>query len=130
MADGKTDWGTLRGYWEADWLGTGITSNNNQSNSYVLRQRVIWGQAALNNGWAFTGGQLWSLATEDRTGISNLSGDIMLRRPSTRTITRASSGPVSTASAPPTPHHKLRSASRLKIRRCSGRAARSPSTPA
>lgn len=77
MAEGKNSWGTLRGYYEADWLGTGITSNNNQSNSYVLRQRVIWAQAALNNGWAFTGGQLWSLATEDKKGISNLSGDIL-----------------------------------------------------
>src|ERR1035437_3707702 len=77
MAEGKTNWGTLRGYYEADWLGTGITSNNNQSNSYVLRQRVIWGQAETNNHWAFTGGRLWSLATEDKKGISNLSGDIM-----------------------------------------------------
>jgi TolA-binding protein len=77
MAEGKTDWGTLRGYWEADWLGTGITSNNNQSNSYVFRQRVLWAQAQTNSGWAFTGGQLWSLATEDKKGISNLSGDIM-----------------------------------------------------
>jgi hypothetical protein len=77
MAEGKTDWGTLRGYYEADWLGTGITSNNNQSNSYVLRQRVLWAQAETNNHWAFTGGQLWSLATEDKKGISNLSGDIM-----------------------------------------------------
>jgi hypothetical protein len=76
MVAGKTNWGTLRGYVEADFLGTGVTSNNNQSNSYVLRQRVVWGQAALNNGWAFTGGQLWSLATEDAVGISNLSGDI------------------------------------------------------
>ena len=78
MAEGKADFGTLRGYYEADWLGTGITSNNNQSNSYVMRERVLWAQAALNNGWAFTGGALWSLATEDRKGISNLSGDIML----------------------------------------------------
>jgi len=77
MAEGKTNWGTLRGYYEADWLGTGITSNNNQSNSYVLRQRVIWAQAETNDHWAFTGGQLWSLATEDKKGISNLSGDIM-----------------------------------------------------
>jgi hypothetical protein len=77
MATGKTDWGTLRGYVEADFLGTGVTSNNNQSNSYVLRQRVVWAQAALNSGWAFTGGQLWSLATEDRKGLSNLSGDIL-----------------------------------------------------
>src|ERR1700728_4189659 len=77
MAEGKTNWGTLRGYYEADWLGTGISSNNNQSNSYVLRQRVIWAQAETNSHWAFTGGQLWSLATEDKKGISNLSGDIM-----------------------------------------------------
>jgi hypothetical protein len=77
MAEGKTDWGTLRGYYEADWLGTGITSNNNQSNSYVLRQRVIWAQAETNSHWAFTGGQLWSLATEDKKGISNLSGDVL-----------------------------------------------------
>jgi hypothetical protein len=77
MVEGKTPNATLRGYYEADWLGTGITSNNNQSNSYVLRQRVIWGQAETNNHWAFTGGQLWSMATEDKKGISNLSGDIM-----------------------------------------------------
>jgi Skp family chaperone for outer membrane proteins len=77
MAEGKTNWGTLRGYYEADWLGTGATSNNNQSNSYVLRERVLWAQAETNNHWAFTGGQLWSLATEDKKGLSNLSGDIM-----------------------------------------------------
>jgi hypothetical protein len=77
MAEGKVNWGTLRGYYEADWLGTGISSNNNQSNSYVLRQRVVWGQAETHNHWAFTGGQLWSLATEDKKGLSNLSGDIM-----------------------------------------------------
>ncbi len=78
MAEGKPGWGTLRGYYEADWLGAGVSSNNNESNSYVFRQRVIWAQAALNNGWAFTAGQLWSLATEDRRDISNLSGDILL----------------------------------------------------
>jgi len=77
LAEGKTSNATLRGYWEADWLGTGVTSNNNQSNSYVLRERVLWGQMALNNGFTFTGGQLWSLATEDKKGISNLSGDIL-----------------------------------------------------
>src|SRR6202167_6138407 len=77
MAEGKTGSATLRGYYEADWLGTGVTSNNNESNSYVFRQRVLWAQVALNNGWAFTGGQLWSMATEDRVGISNLSGDIL-----------------------------------------------------
>jgi Skp family chaperone for outer membrane proteins len=77
MVQGKPSWGAVRGYYEADWLGTGITSNNNQSNSYVLRQRVLWAQAETNTGWAFTAGQLWSLATEDKKGISNLSGDIL-----------------------------------------------------
>ena len=77
MVEGKPDWGWLRGYYEADWLGAGITSNNNQSNSYVLRQRVLWAQAETHNHWAFTGGQMWSLATEDKKAISNLSGDIM-----------------------------------------------------
>jgi hypothetical protein len=77
MVEGKSTFGTLRGYYEADWLGTGITSNNNQSNSYVMRQRVIWAQAETNSHWAFTGGQLWSMAAEDKKGISNLSGDIM-----------------------------------------------------
>jgi len=75
--EGKTSWGTLRGYYEADWLGTGISSNNNQSNSYVLRQRVIWGSAETNSHLKFAGGQMWSLATEDKKGISNESSDIM-----------------------------------------------------
>ncbi len=68
-ATGKTDHATYTGYYEADWLGTGVTSNNNQSNSYVLRERVLWGQAALNNGLSFTAGQTWSLATEYRKGL-------------------------------------------------------------
>jgi hypothetical protein len=77
MVEGKPDWGTLRGYYEADFLGTGVSSNDNQSNSYVLRQRVLWAQAETHSHWAFTGGQMWSLATEDKKAISNLSGDIM-----------------------------------------------------
>jgi hypothetical protein len=61
----------LTGYWEADWLGTGVTSNNRQSNSYVMRQRVIYGQAAFANGVSVTAGQMWSLVTEDKKGIQN-----------------------------------------------------------
>ncbi|MFT4115043.1 hypothetical protein [Silvibacterium sp.] len=77
-AIGKVGNGTIRGYYEADWLGTGVTSNNNQSNSYVLRQRQIWAQAALNNGWSFTGGQMWSLATEYTRGLMNKSEAVPL----------------------------------------------------
>jgi hypothetical protein len=61
----------LSGYVEADFLGSGTTSNNNQSNSYVLRQRQIWGQAAMASGFTVTGGQMWSLVTEDSTGTNN-----------------------------------------------------------
>jgi hypothetical protein len=73
LAEGALANFTMRGYVEADFLGTGVTSNNNQSNSYVLRQRQAWGQAALKSGWTFTGGQMWSLVTETRTGLDNRS---------------------------------------------------------
>jgi len=63
----------LSGYYEADFLTTGITSNNNQSNSYGLRQRQVWAQDALNDGWTFTGGQMWSLVTETKKGEDNRS---------------------------------------------------------
>jgi hypothetical protein len=71
LAEGKYANAKLTGYYEADWLGTGVTSNNRQSNSYVMRQRQIWGQAKLDSGWSFTGGQMWTLATEDKKGIDN-----------------------------------------------------------
>ncbi|HTA24698.1 MAG TPA: hypothetical protein VK763_14290 [Terriglobales bacterium] len=71
LAEGALGNFTMRGYVEADFLGAGVTSNNNQSNSYVLRQRQAWGQAALNSGWTFTGGQMWSLVTETKKGMDN-----------------------------------------------------------
>jgi hypothetical protein len=61
----------MTGYFEADFLGAGVTSNNNQSNSYVFRDRQLWAQAALHNGWTFTGGQMWSLVTETKQGLDN-----------------------------------------------------------
>ncbi len=71
LAEGKTGFAKLTGYFEADFLNAGVTSNNNESNSYALRQRQAWGQAALNNGWTFTGGQMWSLVTETKNGVDN-----------------------------------------------------------
>jgi hypothetical protein len=71
LAEGKLANATLRGYYEADFLSAGTTSNSNQSNSYSLRQRQLWAQAELNSGWTFTGGQMWSLATEFRSGMIN-----------------------------------------------------------
>jgi hypothetical protein len=71
LGETKMGGAKVTGYYEADWLGTGVTSNNRESNSYVFRQRVIYGQVAFENGWSFTGGQQWSLATENRKGIQN-----------------------------------------------------------
>ncbi len=68
-AIGKLNSMTLSAYYEMDWLGTGITSNNNQSNSYVLRQRQLWADVRMNNGWDFSGGQGWSLVAETTKGL-------------------------------------------------------------
>jgi hypothetical protein len=73
LGEGKLNSAKLSGYYEADFLSAGVTSNSNQSNSYTLRQRQLWGQAALNNGWSFTGGQMWSLITETKKGVDNRS---------------------------------------------------------
>jgi hypothetical protein len=61
----------VTGYIETDFLGAGTTSNNRESNSYVFRMRQGWGQAAFDNGWTFTAGQMWTLATENRKSIAN-----------------------------------------------------------
>ncbi|HUO16055.1 MAG TPA: hypothetical protein VMX38_13815 [Verrucomicrobiae bacterium] len=71
LAEGKLKNARLSGYYEADFLSAGVTSNNNESNSYTLRQRQVWGQAAFDNGWSFTGGQQWSLVTETKHGLDN-----------------------------------------------------------
>ena len=71
LGESKLGTAKLTGYWETDWLGTGVTSNNRQSNSYVNRMRQIWGQAAFANGLSVTGGQQWSMVTESRKGIQN-----------------------------------------------------------
>jgi hypothetical protein len=71
LIEGKTGFAKLGGYYETDWLSSGVTSNNNQSNSYTNRMRQLFAQAALNDGWTFTGGQMWSLVTETTKGTDN-----------------------------------------------------------
>jgi hypothetical protein len=71
LAEGKLADVKLTGYVETDFLGAGVTSNNNESNSYLLRFRQMYGQAAFSNGWTITGGQMWSLVTETRKGLDN-----------------------------------------------------------
>jgi archaellum component FlaC len=71
LVQGKLKSATIGGYYEADFLSAGVTSNNNQSNSYTMRQRQAYAQAALESGWTFTGGQQWSLVTETKNGVDN-----------------------------------------------------------
>jgi hypothetical protein len=76
LFEGKVGEAKLTGYYEGDFLNAGVTSNNRQSNSYPFRQRQVWGQVALENGFSFTGGQMWTLATENRKGINNRQEDL------------------------------------------------------
>jgi hypothetical protein len=71
LFEGKIGTAKLTGYYEGDFLNAGVTSNNRQSNSYPFRQRQVWGQVMFDSGWQFTGGQMWTLATEDRKSIQN-----------------------------------------------------------
>ena len=71
LIEGKLHDVKIGGYYETDFLGTGITSNYTESNSFVLRQRQFFGQAAFNSGWTVTGGQMWTLLTETRHGLDN-----------------------------------------------------------
>ncbi len=76
--EGTTRWGTIRAYLEGDFLGVGTTSNDNQSTSYLYRQRLALAEAETNNHWTFSGGQGWTLATENKIGISTAAANMAL----------------------------------------------------
>jgi hypothetical protein len=69
LVAGKLSNVKIGGYYEADFLSAGVTSNDNQSNSYTLRQRQFWAQAAFDSGFTITGGQMWSLVTQTSKGL-------------------------------------------------------------
>ena len=71
LAEGKIGTAKATAYYEADFLSAGTTSNNRQSNSYTWRTRQAWAQVLWDNGFSVTGGQMWTLATEDKKGIMN-----------------------------------------------------------
>ena len=73
--EGKVGWGTIRAYLEGDFLGAGATSNDNQSTSYIFRQRIASAEVETNNHWTFSGGQGWTLATEDKVGITTAAAN-------------------------------------------------------
>ncbi|GGA53560.1 hypothetical protein GCM10011507_00850 [Edaphobacter acidisoli] len=62
---GKVPFGSVNAMLEGDFLSAGTTSNNLQSNSYTLRIRQAWGQAAFGR-VKVTAGQMWTLLTENR----------------------------------------------------------------
>ena len=65
LVSGKVPFGTIRGFLEIDFLAAGTTSNNLQSNSYTPRIRQGWPQAEFGH-FKFTGGQMWTLLTENK----------------------------------------------------------------
>ena len=71
LAESKVGNAKVTGYYEADFLNAGVTSNNRQSNSYVFRQRQLWANATFDNGFQVAGGQMWSMVTESKKGINN-----------------------------------------------------------
>jgi len=70
LVEGNTGTTKLSGYYEVDFLGQAPTGNQVETNSFVPRQRQLWMQAEMANGWTFTAGQFWSGMTTDRKGIA------------------------------------------------------------
>jgi hypothetical protein len=71
LAEGSLDPAQkLAGYYEMDFLGVGVTSNYNQSNSWAPRLRHGY-LTYDNTDWGFhvLAGQSWSLLTQNTTGI-------------------------------------------------------------
>src|SRR5581483_8678026 len=78
MADAKLNRDvSFRGYWESDFLTVGTTSNSNESNSYALRVRQIWGGATIDHS-SFYAGQMWSLMTPMKNGAAPRSEAVPL----------------------------------------------------
>lgn len=61
----------LSAYFETDFQGAGTSSNSNESNSYVLRERQLYATYARKD-WDFymLGGQSWSMLTMNKLGIT------------------------------------------------------------
>jgi hypothetical protein len=72
LAQGDVDSSTnLAGYYEMDFLGSAQTSNSNESNSFNLRIRNIYGTVDWDSlGLELLAGQSWSLVTANTKGIT------------------------------------------------------------
>ncbi|QIP34486.1 hypothetical protein GWK63_02385 [Komagataeibacter rhaeticus] len=74
-----TDKWHVSGYTEVDFQGAGSASNSRQSNSYVLRSRVMYGEFENKiDDFYIMGGQSWSLATLFKKGMDTRSEQIPL----------------------------------------------------
>jgi len=61
----------LTGYYEMDFLGVGVTSNYNQSNSWAPRVRqAFFSYDNSDWGWHLMAGQGWSMATQNTVRIT------------------------------------------------------------
>ena len=69
----------VKGYYETDFLGAGVTANSRESNSYNPRIRQAY-FAYDDDNWHnhFSAGQMWSLLTQNRVGILNSTENIPL----------------------------------------------------
>jgi hypothetical protein len=69
----------VAGYFETDFLSSGVSSNSNESNSYSLRVRQVYATYDRQD-WGFhvLAGQAWSLLTLDRVGITPRQENIPL----------------------------------------------------
>lgn len=71
LAQGPQDGDALmEGYFEMDFLGAAPTANSNESNSYNMRMRNIYGTYyRKESGFYLLAGQSWSLATLEKKGL-------------------------------------------------------------
>lgn len=69
LIQASTGFGKVSGYYEADFLQAGSNTNSIQTSSYVLRQRQVFLSLGMRNGWTLSGGQMWTLATENIRGL-------------------------------------------------------------
>jgi hypothetical protein len=59
----------LLGYYEMDFLGAAPTANENQSNSFNIRQRQLYADAEWH-GWGVAAGQMWTLNNLTKKGAA------------------------------------------------------------
>jgi len=80
LAQGPQDGDALmEGYFEMDFLGAAPTANSNESNSYNLRMRNVYGTYyRKDDGFYLLAGQSWSLATLEKKGLKARSEQVPL----------------------------------------------------